>query len=337
MSNTTAIVPIVAAPIVPTLGTVESFKMLAKMAVGSGMAKTKNEYDAFFIIVYGYELGIAPMTALRTIYSVSGGAPTCSGEAMLALIRRSGLAEIIKLPTTEEILKDKVARVYMKRRGGEEYTAVYAWQDAERAGLTGKSNWKAYPAQMLLWRAVAIGAKALFSDVIGGLYTVEEIAPDTPVDETGAPVGEIAPVTVERVNTQTGEIVDAAPEPPPAPKIEPERARALLGGNGGRSTTRPPIAPPEGYVLREELDTEKPSTANAVVSYVEVRITETGKPYIVAEGGLTAFTREPFRSAGIDCESWIAPGEKHILEKPVLVRYQEKGDYKTIIEVMPAT
>lgn len=78
-------------------------------------------------------------------------------------------------------------------------------------------------------------------------------------------------------------------------------------------------------------------TANDIINYVEVRANAQGKPYIVAEGGLTTFTREPFRAAGVDCDDWTTPGEKHMLDKPLLVRYVQKGDYKSIVEVEAET
>lgn len=170
-------------PSVPSTDTITAMIKLTELAVRSGMAKAKNQADAFFICMYGLELGIPPMTALRTIYSVSGGAPTCSGEAMLALIRRSGKVRIT-ISSTEDTLKAKRATVHMKRLdSGDEFTATWGEADDNRAAL--KSNRDKYPAQMWQWRAVSIAAKALCSDIIGGLYTIEEIYPDVRLTESG--------------------------------------------------------------------------------------------------------------------------------------------------------
>lgn len=174
-------------PKVPSGEIIEDTWRLAQYAAKSGMARTGDPYEAHFRIMYGWELGLSPMASLRTLYSVHG-TPTCSGEAMLALIRRSGLAESIvwgKCDHTE-------ANITMTRKDtGESYSAHFTIDKAARAGLAGKDIWKKYPDKMLKWRAVSEVGKFLFSDVLGGLYTVEELAPDTELNQYGEPVGEI--------------------------------------------------------------------------------------------------------------------------------------------------
>lgn len=222
MSDQVKELSIVAAhqPSVPTTDTINSIVRLAQMACKSGMSKARNEFDAFFIAMYGLELGIPPMTAMRTIYSVQGGAPTCSGEAMLALIRRSGKVKVT-ISSTEETLKNKRATVHMKRLdSGDEFTATWGEEDDRRAQL--RSNRDKYPAQMWTWRAVSICAKACASDIIGGLYTVEEIYPDTALNADGEPVDDIVIGTVTPVQPKP------TPQPPPPAQPEQKTARKPL-------------------------------------------------------------------------------------------------------------
>lgn len=222
----------VRAPSIPTLDAINAVSQLVQLAVKSGLSKTKNPADAFFIAMYGLELGVPVMTALRTMYSVGGGAPTASGELMLALIRRSGKVKV-SISSNEETLKTGKATVHMKRLdSGDEFTATWGKEDDVRAGL--KSNRDKYPAQMWTWRAVSIAGKALCSDIIGGLYTVEEIYPTAQLDENGAPIGELtisAPALptgvsshIADVDVATGEIVD---EPPPG-WATPDAVDAML-------------------------------------------------------------------------------------------------------------
>lgn len=198
-----------ATPPVPNGEIIDNAWRLAQFAAESGMAKTRNPHEAWFRIIFGWELGISPMTAIRTIYSVNG-TPTCSGEAMLSLIRRSGLAKEIAISGDDEKAVVKMVRA----DSGERYEATFTIEHARRAGLLGKGPWQQYPGKMLKWRAVSECGKFLFPDVIGGLYTVEEMSPDTPVNDAGEPIGEIitGEATPSSKKSQKAIAVEDAPQ-----------------------------------------------------------------------------------------------------------------------------
>ncbi len=206
---------------------------LAEKAVVSSLAKVNTVADAFFLIGYGQELGISPFAALRTIYVVNG-VPTCSGEMMLALVRRSGL---LAQSNIEELRSESGefigAKCSMTRKDTNETISVeFTLKDAKVAGLLNKSVWKSYPKNMCRWRAVSNVAKLLFSDVIGGLYTFEEIAHNNQeIDESGAPVGDIIESTAtpaqvkqpaqsnksnQAAQVQNTNEAESPPEDPPA-------------------------------------------------------------------------------------------------------------------------
>jgi hypothetical protein len=221
-------------PVVQSEDQINSVWRLAQYASKSGLVKT-NAYDAFFVIQYGWELGISPMAALQGIYVVNKK-PTCSGQFMLALIRRSGLADSISIEGDSE-----KATVTMSRKSpAETYTATFTMQDARKAGLANKDVWKSYPAAMLKWRAVSDCGRFLFGDVIGGLYTVEEIADNPQVDETGAPI-DIQSVVDESVPVQ-----DDAPQPTADDIVEAEYTE--------EDTPQKPIQFDEGAWKRNLLD-----------------------------------------------------------------------------------
>lgn len=202
------------APYVPNITTVQSVMAIVDMAYRSGMVKVKNIDDARFIALYGLELSIPVMTSLRCIYSVNGGAPTCSGELLLALIRRSGKVSV-KISSTEETLKAGRATVYMKRLdSGDEFTASWGKEDDTRAQL--KSNRDKYPAQMWTWRAVSIAAKALCSDIVGGMYTHEEIYPEARLSEDGEIIVESLPAQLSpsAVGQPAGQGTPTQKQPP---------------------------------------------------------------------------------------------------------------------------
>jgi len=134
---------------------------------------------------------------------------------------------------------------------------------------------------------------------------------------------------------------DAAP---PMPRARAEKGRELLGGGAAQKRIPPATAETSaGYAQRkqdappaQDEQTDERSTKSEPITYVEIRATAQGRAYIVAEGGASTFTREPFRAAGIACDDWTTPGEKHILDKPVMIRSQQRGDFWNIIEVTAA-
>jgi hypothetical protein len=182
-----------------------------------------NEAQITAAILYGDEVGLAPMFALKSI-SIINGVPSISAEAQRALILSAG-HEI--WPETLTITK----ATWAGRRAGSSETTRVEWtmDDAKRASLSGKQAWRMYPRAMLSARASAELARAVFADVIAGLPATEELE-DNP---EGPPPSE----SQER----------AAPE---APEGSPPPRRAKRPARKG---TNPTIAPtPPG--AREELE-----------------------------------------------------------------------------------
>ena len=181
------------APIIPQLSEIAAIKAMSEIAAYSGFLTSTSSNavnraaDAFFVMMYGKEIGIPPMTALKTIYVIDGK-PTCSAQAMLSLVRRSGCE--VRLPDIGRI--ENEATVQIKRPAGEWKPYTYTTGMATDAGLMGKSNWKKYPREMLLWRAVSTAIRFEASDFVSGLYTIEEINPDLDVNAEGDPISAMA-------------------------------------------------------------------------------------------------------------------------------------------------
>lgn len=126
----------------------------------------------------GSELGLAPMQAIQNI-AVINGRPSIWGDAMLALVRGSGLCANIK--ETFEGSDDGFRAVCVaKRKDGDEVRAEFSIDDAKRAGLWSKQGpWQQYPRRMLQMRARGFALRDAFPDVLHGLISQEEAA-DTP-------------------------------------------------------------------------------------------------------------------------------------------------------------
>ncbi|GEB79745.1 hypothetical protein DDE01_11600 [Desulfovibrio desulfuricans] len=147
---------------------------------GSGMyPNIRNPAGAFAVVQYGYELGVGPMMALQNI-NVIQGKPTCSGQLMLALFQQRGGSI-----TVEEESDERVTIVFSK--GANTYRCTFTKADANRAGLGSKDNWKKWPAQMLYWRCVAKGVRAIDPGAVMGLYTADEISNGDAVDAADEP------------------------------------------------------------------------------------------------------------------------------------------------------
>lgn len=173
-------------------------------------------------LLYGDELGLGRMQSLARI-AVINGRPTLAAETQRALILAAGHDLWIDELTVTR------CTVAGRRKDSEQISRVtWTLDDAKRAGLAGKAPWRLYPRQMLLARASAELARAVFPDVIGGLSSSEEIedAPETAETANGPePTGK-APATTRRRRASISAVPapppPPAPEPPPAPAPEPE-------------------------------------------------------------------------------------------------------------------
>lgn len=144
------------------------------------MGKAITPNDAFVALMLGIELGFKPITALQHV-SIINGKPSLDGKGMLAVIHASGLLKSMDVDGD-----DKKCKVTMTRTNGISYSASFTIEQAKGAGLVKDGGaWTKYPEVMLKWRCVAFCARVLFPDIIGGVYTPEEIADNVHVDDDG--------------------------------------------------------------------------------------------------------------------------------------------------------
>jgi hypothetical protein len=132
-------------------------------------------------VATGRALGIADMTALRSIHVIDGKA-TFSAELMVMLARQRGHS------ITGEVSEGSATVTGRRRDNGDTMTVTWTMQMADRAGLTNKQNWRKYPESMLWARAVSQLCRELFADCFAGAtYTPEELGADDPPPATGDP------------------------------------------------------------------------------------------------------------------------------------------------------
>jgi len=150
-----------------------------------------NPGNILVAIQWGMEIGLQPLQSMQSI-AVINGRPSIWGDAMLALVRSSGLLEAIN----EDVTESK-AVCTIKRRGEQEVVREFSLQDAKQAGLTGKQGpWSQYPKRMLQMRARAFTLRDVFPDVLRGVHVAEE-AQDMSERDMGSAdvVGEVPPAS----------------------------------------------------------------------------------------------------------------------------------------------
>jgi len=153
--------------------------------VKSGLlpASIKTPEQAVVIALKGRELNLQTMASFEMI-DVIMGKPALKPKGMAALCFKGGVRtktikdfEPIKDEAGKTIDMETIIRFY---RDGIEEDVRYTFKDAQGLGLTSKDNWKKQPGVMMYWRCFSKGANRVCPDLIGGLYTTEELASFTP-------------------------------------------------------------------------------------------------------------------------------------------------------------
>jgi hypothetical protein len=113
---------------------------------------------------------LPPLQALRSIHVIEGK-PTLSADLMAVLARRAGV-RIRIIETT-----DTRCTIEATRPGSGEEPVSVTWtaEDAKRAGLDRKNNWRQYPRQMLRARCMAEVCRLAAGEALLGLAAPEEI------------------------------------------------------------------------------------------------------------------------------------------------------------------
>lgn len=156
------------------------------------------------VILFGQEVGLAPMMALRSVHVINGKM-TMSAELMLTLALQRG----IKKKWTEAT--NEAATLVLIRDGEEMLPVRFTLADAKTAELLGNPTWKKFPGNMLRARCIANAIRMHCPDVLGPcIYSEEEMrdleesAPPAPAQKRSEAIGSDAPV-----GTFLGDLSDA--------------------------------------------------------------------------------------------------------------------------------
>lgn len=166
-----------------TMASLQVIEAQATMLAGSSIIPRDYQGNAANIIaagITGAAFGWDVMTAMRHGHVIEGKY-SLSAEAMVGLVRSAGHQ------ITGETGADGAVATGKRRDTGDTLTVTFTMDDAARAQLTGKDNWRKYPQAMCWARTVSMLCRMLFSDVLlGVVYTPDELGAVT--DESGAPL-----------------------------------------------------------------------------------------------------------------------------------------------------
>jgi len=155
MSNALAMIPL------------NDIQVMADAMAGSGLFGMKSSVQAMALMLVAQSEGQHPATIAQD-YDVIQGKATRKTHSVLARFQAAG-----GRVEWHELTEAKADATFTHPAGGS-LRMVWTFEQAKKAGLTGKDNWKNYPRAMLRARCIAEGVRAVYPAAIGGMMVAEE-------------------------------------------------------------------------------------------------------------------------------------------------------------------
>jgi hypothetical protein len=224
---------------------------LAEVFVRSGFFKdVKQQSQAIVKILYGQELGLKPIQSMLAIHMVEGR-PEVAAATLGAMVKKSGRYDYRITEHTEVACAIAYFDVSDGKREGIGVSR-FTMEDATRAGLAGKFNYKNYPKNMMFARAMSNGVKWYCLDAVGSVpvYTEGEIVEEReslglPIDPEPAPDNPFMPTRKAPEPAQevaAPEVVSEAPAEIPAPPAGSEEPPEAPSGRYPRGPGASPYS-----------------------------------------------------------------------------------------------
>lgn len=198
------------------LMTSEGMKVMqdqAKQLFISGLCpKSVSKWEQVLIIgLYGRELGLPMIRSLNEIHVIDGH-PGISAKLMNIKVRENLPDAVVKVLEKT----DKICRISFQRSAKHE-PVVVTWtiEEAQRAGLAQKNNWKNHPVDMLFARCISRMVREECPEAVHGfVHTPEELmdardaAPQTHSGEPAVVKGDSKVVEAEFTPAMENDAVD---------------------------------------------------------------------------------------------------------------------------------
>ena len=198
---------------------VSDIEKMANAITRSGLFGIRSQEQAVALMLIAQAEGKHP-ASVAAEYDIIQNRPALKSHAALARFQQAG-GKIQWTSRTD----DKASAKFNHPAGGE-VEIIWTMERAKAAGLTGKSNWKTYPAQMLSCRVVAEGVRAVFPACLNGVYLAEEVQDfdtkplgrEIKVEKPVIALEEPAPIVAEIVEeNEPQEVLEAPTELPNSP------------------------------------------------------------------------------------------------------------------------
>jgi hypothetical protein len=152
------------------LMTIDDMQKLAQNIAHGGLFQAfKNVDHTMTLMMLCQAEGIHPIMALRR-YDIIQGRPALKSDAMLADFQQRGGK------VGWDVMSDTEVKATFEAPGlSKPVTVSWTIEQAKRAGIAGKDNWKNYPRAMLRARVVSEGIRAAMPGIVAGVYTPEEV------------------------------------------------------------------------------------------------------------------------------------------------------------------
>lgn len=158
---------------------------LGKQMITTGFAPTdvNTPEKAALILLKAMEMGI-PATAAFEFIAVIKGRPKLMGQMIQALVNRSGKGRIV----ITESSSTRAVAVGHREGWNETVTCIFTIEDAKNANLN-SDVWRAYPADMLVWKATARVGRRQFADVLSGMDVMDAQGGTLDSEDVNVPEG----------------------------------------------------------------------------------------------------------------------------------------------------
>ena len=168
-----AIIPVDSKPLAAMVNTMDDVYSLASAIFKSGAFQgIKNPETAIVRILLGRELGLQPMMSINKIHITEQKDVIIETIAMAS----SAMSQGVRWEILQKDAKGCKLRIY--KTGGDipDHVETFTMEDAVRADLAWKDNFKKYPEEMCYNRCLSKGLRVFDPRIGAGYYTKEEMA-----------------------------------------------------------------------------------------------------------------------------------------------------------------